>query len=481
MKFKKVLLISARFYKGIHRLSITPVAGLGYISHALLGSGIETSVFDMNLQYDFAQLVKRISEYKPDLIGFSVMTFGHKEAYQNITRIKKIFHNITVIVGGPHVSTLRERVLKDCPGIDYGAVLEGDRTILDLCSGKDHANIQGLIYRKGNEIIYNKYLDFIQDLDKVGYPKYEAFELAKYPTRQIGIVTSRGCPYNCIYCPVITAIGRKFRFRSASSVVEEIEYWYNRGFREILILDDNFTLLKKRVNEICDLLTQKQLPGISLKCPNGIRADMVDHALLKKMKEVGFDKIAFGVEAGNDKILANIKKGESIATIEKSISDACQLGFDVDLFFILGSPGETISDINDSFALALRYPVSSAKFYNIVPFPTTELFNWIQKNNYFLHDPEDILNNASHFVNEPAFFTPELSAQQRKDVFRQASKITRKIRRNYIERRVKLPKFFAKAFSMAFTNPFVEDTLLTNIIFVKFKEAVKYLTLGKNK
>ena len=91
------------------------------------------------------------------------------------------------------------------------------------------------------------------------------------------------------------------------------------------------------------------------------------------------------------------------------------------------------------------------------------------------------MNNASHFVNEPAFFTPELSAQQRKDVFRQASKITRKIRRNYIERRVKLPKFFAKAFSMAFTNPFVEDTLLTNIIFVKFKEAVKYLTLGKNK
>jgi len=473
MVYKNVLLISPRFFKGKHQLSFHPLAGLGYVAESLLNAGFNVEAFDINLQYSYKDLENKLSAVCPDIIGFMVMTFGHKEVYKTISRIKKAYPKIKVVVGGPHISTLREKVLQVCAEIDYGIILEGDLSMVALCKGEDLNNIQGFMYRKGDEIITNGCDKFITDLDALSFPKYESFELDKYPTKQIGIVTSRGCPYDCIYCPVISAIGKKFRQRSAQNVVEEIEYWHNKGYKEILMLDDNFTLSRQRAEEICELLGKKDFKNISLKCPNGIRADRVDYKLLKNMRRVGFDMIAFGVEAAEDRVLKNIKKGENIATIERSIRDACNLGFDVDLFFIIGSPGERFEDVESSFSLALRYPIRGAKFYNIIPFPTTELFEWISEKGYLLHPLEHILNNASHFINEPCFFTPEMSANDRKRAFRMGQTITRRVRRNFIERKVNAPLILRKLFSFLYTIPTLENIIFNNSFFVRLKERIK--------
>lgn len=473
MRYNKILLISPRFYKGKFRLSLHPLAGLGYIAETLRASGFMVSVFDMNLRYSYRHLKQRISGFKPDIIGFTVMTFGYRDLYAIIDKIKKSYPEIKIVVGGPHISTLRKKVLEDCPAIDYGIILEGDLSIIELCTGSDLDKIQGLIYRKNGEVITNDFSKFITDLDKLPFPKYELFELNRYPTRQIGIVTSRGCPYECIYCPVNTAIGKQYRQRSPQNIVDEIEYWYNKGYREILVLDDNFTLSRKRVDEICALLGKKDFKGISLKCPNGIRADRVDYELLKIMREAGFDMLSFGVEAAEDRILKNIKKGEDIATIEKRIADACKLGFDVDLFFLVGSPGERLADIESSFSLARRYPVRSAKFYNIIPFPTTELFTWINDNGYFLHPTEEIMNNASHFINEPCFFTPEMPADDRKKAFKLGQGVSRGIRRRFIERKVKAPIFLQRLFSWIYTSSLVERMINNNAKFIRFKEKMR--------
>lgn len=481
MRYKRILLVAPRFQQSRFRLSLYPPAGLGYISESLVKNGFIVSTFDMNLQYSYKDLVKRISHFKPELIGFSAMTFGHRQLYELINKVKESYPQLDIAAGGPHMSTLREKVLEECDSIDFGVVLEGDLTIRRLCEGEDCSGIQGLIYRKNSSVISNDFQEFITDLDKLPFPKYESFELDKYPSRQIGIVTSRGCPYDCIYCPVISAIGKRFRQRSAQNVVEEVLYWYNKGYREFLFLDDNFTLDRKRVEEICSLLLKNDLKGISLKCPNGIRADRVNYEILKKMKEAGFDMVAFGVEAAEDRVLKNIKKGETIATIEESIRNACDLGFEVDLFFLMGSPGETLKDVQTSFSLAMRYPVRNARFYNIIPFPKTELFEWIKKNNYFLHSCEDILNNASHFVNEPCFFTPEMSCSDRKKAFRMAQKVIRRIRRNFIERKIKGPSLLKNAISYFYTIALIEDLMLNNRVFVGVKEKAKVLLFNRKR
>ena len=166
------------------------------------------------------------------------------------------------------------------------------------------------------------------------------------------MASSRGCPYKCIFCSVKAVAGGKLRVRSPENVIDEIEYWYQKGYRKFNFVDDNFTFYRDRVYKICDEIQRRGLKNLKFTCAGGIRADTVDHKLLARMKEVGFYYNAFGVEGGNDKVLKSIKKGEKMEQIRSAIKDACDLGYEVMLFFLVGSPGETWKDIEDSVAVA---------------------------------------------------------------------------------------------------------------------------------
>jgi radical SAM superfamily enzyme YgiQ (UPF0313 family) len=474
MENKRILLVSPKIFKGRHRLALHPQVGLGYLSETLIRNNFVVEVCDMNLQYGRRRLFKRIFDFSPAVIGFSLMSFGYQEAYNLINSVKERFPSPKIAAGGPHVSIFRQKVLRDCKGVDYGFILEAEKSFLDFCEGKDVKTIGGIIYRKNSQIFYNDPGNFNYELDDIDFPRYSSFQLKNYPTKQIGIATSRGCPYDCIFCPVGSAIGKKFRQRSPENVVEEIAYWYANNYRDIYILDDNFTLDQNRIRAICEALIKKNFAGIHLKCPNGIRADRVDYELLKLMRSAGFDMLAFGVEAASDRILKILKKHESLSTIEKGIKNACDLGFDVDLFFILGSPGETFRDLRASFALPLRYPVRNAKFYNIVPFPTTELYEWLKKNNYLLYDMEEILSSASHFANRPYFFTPELSIKERKKAFKTGMEVTRIVRRKYIEKKITgLPILLRRVISWFYSLPAVCDIFLNVTFLLKLKDILK--------
>lgn len=411
--------------------------GLGYIAESLRRHDIQYKVVDMALGYSSDYLLYEIQMFQPDLIGISMLTAGYKSTYNLLDRIKIDFSEIPIVAGGPHVSSVRERALTDCTSIDYGVVLEGDETIIELCEGKDLRQIKGLMYRDNDTTCYNGDRDFIIDLDRIHFPTCHGFRLDKYLRREIPIATSRGCPYSCIFCAVHTTIGRKFRFRSPKNVVEELTYWYMRGYRKIWIQDDNFTLLPERAWQICDLIERNQLKGLSLALPNGIRADRTDRNLLKRMREVGFDALAIGVESGSERVLERIKKGEKLNELERAIKDACDLGYDVCLFFILGHPSETWQDIQASFELALKYPIDRVFFYNLIPFPGTELYEWVDSNNYFLKKPSDYLNNTSTYLNDPCFETSELSAKERKKAFAKAIEVSRKVDYNRIKHRLK--------------------------------------------
>ena len=190
------------------------------------------------------------------------------------------------------------------------------------------------------------------------------------------------------------------------------------------------------------------------------------------MKEVGFGYIAFGVESGSNKVLKRLKKGETIETIEEAIKNACDLGYKVTLFFLIGSPDETETDVRKSVNLALKYPILDVRFYNLIPFPNTELFKWVDENDYFVQDPNVYLNDASHWMNSPIFETPEMSVDKRKELYAWANTITKQHTRKNNRRfhalklqQMGCPAMLSKPLSrlylsLAFQKVFVETGLM---------------------
>lgn len=406
-----------------------PPLGIGYISEALSAAGIAYDILDMRLGHSFHDLEKKINEFQPNFIGITMMTFSYLENYEFLRKIKRLFPHISIVVGGAHVSAIKEKILLECNAIDYAAYQEGEETFVELCTLPDVSTIKGIFYRdrKTNNIVFTGMRPINRDFNALPFPKFEKFELNKYITDKIAILTSRGCPYQCTYCAVGTSIGNAFRPKSPERVIAELGFWIELGYTKFDFIDDNFTLDPNRAKEICLLIKERYDSEILIECSSGIRADRVDRDLLKAMREAGFYALSIPVESASNKVLRAIKKSQDISKIDETIKNVCELGFDVTLFFLVGSPSETMDDVQLSVALAQKYPVYDVCFHNLVPFPGTELYEWVEKNDYFLIRPEEYLNRASLTSFEPYFQTAEFSRDERIRALKETRKAKIKI------------------------------------------------------
>lgn len=450
-------------YAGSHWGPIRPPIGLGYLSETLMCKNINHLIIDMSLSYRENDIFSSIERFKPDLVGLSLLTFRYRDTYNLVRDLKEKFPSISIVTGGPHVSIYGKRILEDVAHIDYCLTREGELSLPRLCRGDELNKIDGLIFRKDGNILCNNSNTFIDDLDVLPFPRYRRFKLRSYVAREIGIITSRGCPYGCIFCQ--ETLGKKFRMRSARGVVEEIDYWFREGYRDILILDDNFTMSEERVLDICAELEKRNLKGLELRLANGVRADRVNRKLLSRMRRAGFSYISFGVEGGNNRVLKGIGKGETIEEIKMAISLATNLGFEVTLFFLVGSPEERRDDIEDSVNLAKEFPVFDAKFYNLIPFPRTRLYDWVKENGFFLKEPEEYLNDASHWDNTPLFATPWFTERERRDALLYTKEVRRNIRRCAIERRLRRIFPLNRIIGWLFSLNIVQEMLQSNRLF----------------
>ena len=154
MPVKRVFLIKPAYKDSYYKYNDLP-AGLGYISQALDNNNVDNIVFDMHADKNTDNLLETIGKFSPELIGLSLMSYRFLRHYELITLIKSNCPNIPIVVGGPHVSTFREDVLRKCESIDYGITLEGDETIVELCYNiKSPSLVKGLIYRENSDICY---------------------------------------------------------------------------------------------------------------------------------------------------------------------------------------------------------------------------------------------------------------------------------------------------------------------------------------
>ncbi|MBI2910197.1 MAG: radical SAM protein [Chloroflexi bacterium] len=426
MRFQRVLFIVPNL-KGFYSSPGYPLPGTGYLIASLEAAGVECDVLDMYLSYGPSDLDARVKSFQPDLVGVTVYSYRRTAAFGLVHRIKNV-HSLPVVIGGPHVSLVGAEALVES-GADFAVRHEGEYPLTALCTGSPLSEIAGLLYFQDGQVREREHA-FIEDLDRLPFPTYRPFDLSRYQSR-INVVSSRGCPYQCIYCSVKSTMGRGFRARSPRSVVEELRYWYERGRREFNFLDDTFAQSKDRVYQLCDLIESEGLRGLELGCTQGIRANRVDRPLLKRMREVGFRYIGVGVESASNRILRTIRKGQTIEQVGQAIEAACDLDYRVRLFFMVGLPEETPEDLEESFAFATRYPVQQAMFYNIIPYPGTDLFRWIEQNGRFLVDPAVYLNDVNTRVNMPFFETPTLSLAERKQALKRAVSVSRRVQRNY--------------------------------------------------
>jgi radical SAM superfamily enzyme YgiQ (UPF0313 family) len=439
MRFQRVLLINPPVKTGLR--SVRPNIGLGYLAQILLENHINYDVLDMLLGYSLHDLEKKIKEFKPDLLGVSMFSNNYKVAYEAMENIKEKFPLLKIVVGGSHASCFKEKLLLDCLAIDYGIILEGEYALLELCQGKELDQIKNLIYRDKEKITINTTRNFVKDLNTLPFPTYYRFELDKYLDEK-SLISSRGCPHECIYCAVGVVSGKEVRMRSPANVVDEIEYWYQKGYKQFSFQDDNFSFYRENVFKLCEGIEAKGFKDICFRA-SGVRADKLDRELLKKMKKVGFISVAMGVEVGNNRMLEVIKKGQKFQDIDSAVKIACELGFDVQLNFLAGVPHETLTDFKDSIDFALKYPILYAEWFPTIPYPGTKLYDWLSEKKYLLAKPEEYLNYNStrlHSVTAnpytPIFIIPELSVEQRKNNLALLKKIRTVILRRGIIRRL---------------------------------------------
>jgi len=479
MRFQRVLLVNPSH--NTEWRGLTPHIGQAYLAETLRENGIEYDVLDMNLGYGSKHLHRKLEHFQPDLVGMSLISVDYKRLYGLLDEIKEHDSRIKTVVGGPHLTILKEQVLKDCGSIDYGIAYEGEGALVELCEGKvEEKAIKGLLYRNNGEINYAGDRGFISDMDRIPWPRYEKFEMKKY-VPELTIYSSRGCPHQCIFCPN-HILSPNFRPRSAENVGDELEYWYRKGYRQFNFDDDNFNMIQERVYAICDEIERRGLEGLFLRCSNGICADRVDRDMLIRMRQVGFHYIAFGADAGNNRMLEIVKKGETIEQIEDAVRNACELGYDVKLLFVVGTPHETWEDVEDKVKLSRRYSIQEVHFYNIVPYPGTELFDWVVNNNYLLKQPDDYLNNISCLENVPIFETPELPAAERVRLFKYLYRVRTEIHRAAVQRILRKYRFIGKVARPVLANSVIEGLFYRSRFWRTLIESFRYrLALRNNR
>ncbi len=432
MDFRRVLLINPTYKRpeemDARRKSI-PInlpLGLGYLAAYLSSKGVGFELFDERLEplYD-RTLQKLIAECNAGLVGISCATAFIYRGIDIARSVKKISRDIKVVLGGPHPTIMPDECLKH-DEVDYVVRQEGEITLWELVKSlagqMDLKDVLGLSYKKDGEIIRNPDRPLIHDLDTLPDFPFNIFRNRK-DRYSFKVLSSRGCPQSCVFCSARSVSGRKYRYRSAEKVVQDLETLVGEfGRKRIGFADDTFTANKMRVLRLCELIRERNLhKQASFFCT--ARGDTLDHEILGAMKAAGFRGISLGVESGSNRIMKVVKKGERVEDNVQAAKIAKEMGFKLRGSFIIGLPTETRQESLQTIRLALDLPLDYAMFNLPIPYPGTELYEIAKRegNQYIDFSNFDALEGL---IKRQAIYVPagrsekELLKLQRRAYFR---------------------------------------------------------------
>lgn len=393
--------------------------GLAYLSSTLKEAGYPTLILDINLhQISDSALTQRVLEYGPKVIGISVKTATANSGGHIANVLSPVCPDVIFVVGGPHLTLCTESYMNDFPVFDYGIMGEGEKSLVELVDALSNNNavesINGLAYRIDGRIQISRWRP-PDDLDDLLLPDFDSIEGFDWQDFRYPILTSRGCPFRCIYCCVNKLTGsRKWRFRSAKNVVDELEHIVKtKGIKSFEVWDDNFTLNIGRAKEICREIIERKL-NLSWYCHNGIRADRIDRELAILMKRAGCMSIAFGIESGNPETFNSIKKGEPLSAVVKAVKLVNEVGIKAVGYFIIGLPGDTLDKFIETVRFQRALRLDHYIYGMLIPYPKTEVWDMVETRGKLLCD----ITSTQHFSNDIVPISFEMPDFPKQDMVR---------------------------------------------------------------
>lgn len=363
-----------------------PPLGLCYIASSLEEAGHTTRVVDAEAQeLNLERLVELAKKEKPGLVGIQVVS----PLWDVVREISRAFKaagiEAPIVVGGPHITITATEALEQNPDADFGVIGEGEEPMVEIAntlSAKgDLSAIDGIVYRAADGTIHRtqarlarKDLDFypLPDRDDLPMDRY-LFSVPGQGARKFAtITTTRGCPFNCSFCSEPITFGRKTRFRSPNNVVDEIESTHKKfGTTHFIFVDDTLTVEKKRVYAICDEIEKR---GLKITLEGWTHANTIDVPLLERMKKAGLVRLSFGVESGDEDILASLDKGTDHTRIIAAYKAAKKVGLETRGSVILGLPGDTQETVARTIDFVTKLRELDHCYFNIaMPYPGTRM------------------------------------------------------------------------------------------------------------
>jgi len=395
------------------------------ISLPSIASVLRTGDFEVELidciveNLGLPSLLARVASIRPHIVivNFSTPTFHGDSA--TVASLKEHFHNTFICAFGVHVTALAEESLR---GSKLDAVIRGEPEITAfelakvLGTGGDLDQVQGISFKRGGAVVHNQDRPFYEELDRLPFPARDLLPNERY-TMPVSkkpytlIITSRGCPYHCIYCTARNYYGSRHRKRSAANIADEIEEIVNKyGIKVITMWSDTFTLERGFVEEVCHEIVGRRL-RIEWMCNS--RVDKVDLDLLVLMKRAGCKIISFGVESGSEEIMQNIKKAITLQQTERAFRETRQAGIESAAHVIFGLPGETPETIKQTIRFVKKIKPDYAQFYGAIPFPGTEFFEIAVQNDWLTTMDYDSFEINRCIVDTPLLSVEELSRMRR--------------------------------------------------------------------
>lgn len=367
---------------------ITPPLGIMYLASYLsntMRDKIQIKILDTRLYPDTIQIVKNYMEnFKPNIVGISAITVEAENLLKIANLIKSVSRNILVIAGGPHVSYFTEKII-DSPYIDFGVLDEGEITFYELLNalndGISFNDIAGIAFKKDGRITKTQQRSYIEDLDALPFPAWDLIEIEKYaklPSQSnigvrpyMSLLTSRGCPFHCIFCYNIR--DKKFRARTPLNVINEMKVLIEKyNIRDFEIIDDVANFDRDRYKNILKQIISNNL-SVRLSFPTGIRVDLLDEETISLMKEAGTAELTVAIETASKRLQKLIHKNINLEKAKHLINYAVSKNLFVRATFIFGFPTETKAEIKSTINFACKLKLQVAIFLIATPFPGTEL------------------------------------------------------------------------------------------------------------
>ncbi|OHB72176.1 MAG: hypothetical protein A2W17_00935 [Planctomycetes bacterium RBG_16_41_13] len=379
------------FSKLAKKTSGFPPLNIAYLAAIAENAGHKVQIIDGEIEgltnHDIAN---RVRNFSPDLVGITGTTPLFHFVTQ-LARTLKEYLNIPVMAGGHHVTLFKEKAFEKC--FDFFFVSEAEMSFIDFLSHyekkKDLSAIAGLLFRSNGKNIFTGYPQLIQNIDAIPFParhllKYEKYRLGtlRGTLNYTSIMTTRGCPFECIYCSN-SVYGRTVRRRSIENVMAEIEEVVNRfGIRHFYFVEDVLTLSKQYSLSLCDEIERR---GLKITFEGSTRANLFDEELAERLSRCGLIRISFGLETADPKVLEIIKKRvplESYITANKLTN---KYGIETINSVMLGLPGEDRKSVEKTIDFLRKTKEIQHATYGIaMPYPGTEFYEMAKKGEYGL-------------------------------------------------------------------------------------------------